>query len=246
MTRLLDISRSPDDVIKCKNLLCSLEHHVQILRRELVRAIRQRQLEFNNTHSDYIERPSRKDLEGSKDGVASYVNRLCFGVTRALAFYPIPLLPLRVKETFQVPCPTDWRTLEVTRTLHGDWKVGSGSTVASSEATTLLMEGEEEEEEEEEKVSEVDALSSSGDQSQSMGEEEDSEEDSDEQSVVMDNEYEDDEIAEYGDSEEGASSSEAESHCIDVEEGGMSASGSSSKEEQEDIVEDEGSETMAE
>jgi len=82
-----------DDPSGHKKLLTVLDHSVRMLRREVVRAIRHKKLELRWPTGE-TSRPNKSTLRGTKSGLTSFVNRVCYAVTRELGCFALPLLPL--------------------------------------------------------------------------------------------------------------------------------------------------------
>ena len=135
-------SEKPSDTVgKSESYLLSLEHNAQILRREVVRAMRYQQLELLWATGGTL-RPSSRTLRGTKAGLASFVNRVCYAATRELGCFAFPLLPYNTKRDSSDTRPF-WDTdgLSISRSADGEWIVQSSRSVASSEVTTEVEDG---------------------------------------------------------------------------------------------------------
>ena len=74
----------------------SFQRTLQMLRREVIRAIRHEQLEFRYPKGSTF-RPTAKSLKGKEWELASFINAACFAVTRALGCFDAPLLKPNAK-----------------------------------------------------------------------------------------------------------------------------------------------------
>lgn len=76
--------------------LVRFDRSLQMLRREVVRAIRQEELELGSV-SEERHRLNAKCLKGRKWELRSFINRVCHQVAGNLGYFGPPLLPLNAK-----------------------------------------------------------------------------------------------------------------------------------------------------
>ncbi len=118
----------------------SFEHTVRLLRREIVRAIRHKQLKLNWLDGATL-RPNSRSLIGKSSGLATFINQVCYAATKGPGCFALSLLPLAIK-----PKPSDmtswWSTsgLKIRKNKAGDLVIGSRDDVTSSDGSTDVEE----------------------------------------------------------------------------------------------------------
>lgn len=132
-----------DDPRSVANLSTLLDHSVQMLRREVVRAIRHEQLELRWSTGE-TSRPNKHSLRGTKSSLTSFVNRVCYAVTRELGCFARPLLPLAPGiHASDMEVDSVWNpvSLGIWWDDRLGWIVESTHEVESSEVSTDIEEG---------------------------------------------------------------------------------------------------------
>ncbi len=121
------------------------------MRREVVRAMRYEQLELRYPTGE-TSRPNKRTLKGTKSGLTSFVNRVCYAVTLELGCFALPLLPLAPKchvSDTKVDSFWDPAGLGIWWDDQFGWIVESIQGVGTSEVSTEVEEGRMAEDEEE-------------------------------------------------------------------------------------------------
>lgn len=145
-----------------KQQLALLEHTVQILRREVIRAMRHGQLMLR-WPSGETSQPNKLTLRGTKSGLAPFINRACYAVTRELGCFALPFLPLSPKNSASdIKVDSFWSSagLGIWWDDGSGWMVESTQEIGSSEVSTEVeeermaedLEESKQEEEEEPKI----------------------------------------------------------------------------------------------
>ena len=137
---LVDSSLHSLDFTNWKCQLLSLEHTLQSLRREVVRAMRDQKLKFSWRNGDTF-RPDVRELTGTENGLYLLINRICYTIVRDVGYFPVPLLPFNVKsEALDSMSYWDRGGLSIRQNEVGDFIIGSVESIASSEVSTEIEE----------------------------------------------------------------------------------------------------------
>lgn len=126
-----------------QDLLKSLEHSVQMLRREIIRALRRQQLSFRWSTGETF-RPDKHALTGTRSELESFVNCMCYAATRDLGFFELPLLPLApINQGSDLKEDSSCDPIGLSIRWHDyfGWIVKSRHEIGSSEVSTEVGEG---------------------------------------------------------------------------------------------------------